>query len=1459
MATALTPGDIAILGFRSGAPDGVAFVTFKDLDAGTMLGFTDASYQQPNTPGSWRGSENFAVWTAASNVPAGTVVVLSFPNTPPSTADNGAISSAGLSGISGNGDQIFVYQRNDGMVSASSPFATTGTQTTWNAANGGSLLFGINVAATSGFITSGTANLNSTNTSYLPDAGSGAGGLTLGATALNITSAGIIANAQYNGARTGLSIADFKAQILDQNNWSVVDGTTGTLNSTDLAIASTGTPTVGAAPKIAENTTTPFLNLAATGSGLASGVISDPTDPAKTLGIDFLLADTDTPVGNLTVTVASSNQTVVTNANLTLTGTGANRNLKINPTGVGLSDITVTVNDGTSTNAYIVKYAASAAGTANSRFLTGASNASTAIAIDSNYMLVGDDENQALRLYDRTNSGLAVNSFDYTTLLGLTDISGGVPREVDIEASAKVGNRIFWLGSQSNNDPAGNSRPNRDRLFATDTTGTGAGTSLSYSGRYDFLRADIINWDVTNGHGKGANFYGLAASAAAGVSSKANNGYNIEGLEFAPDDTTAYVAFRAPQEPTGTRTNALIVPVTNLTTLLAASGGGAAGTATFGAPIELDLGGRGIREIRKNASNQYAIIAGPAGDNPGTAPADFRLYTWTGNAVDVPVLRSTDLTALNAGGSFESIVEVPTSLSDTSTLQLLVDNGETVFYNDGAIAKDVAANFQKSRSELVTLGSTLTVDPITKINTIQGAGTAATAGTFAIEGIVVGDFQGTGQLGGFYLQAEDTDADRNPLTSEGIFVNSLTAVNVGDKVRVTGTVAENAATPSFNQAVITPTTAADISVLATGQQALVTPTVVDLPITTLGDLERYEGMLITIPEPLTVTEVFNLGRFGEVSLSADGRLFNPTNIIDPNDAVASGTNSTGTSNAAAVTAQQNLNNRRRILLDDGSTLSNLSDVPYIDTTDANPANDTLRIGSTISGLTGVLGFGFNNYRIQPTQAPVFNYEPRPALPDVGGGIKVGSFNVLNYFNGDGVGGGFPTSRGANTSVEFERQRAKIVSAIKDLNADVVGLSEMENDGDGANSAIVNLVNGLNAAIGSNTYDYIKLANTTGSPGTDQIKVAFIYKPGALTPVGNAVYFNDSAFNTARPPLAQTFINNASGEKFTPIVNHFKSKGSSAGLPGDADQGDGQGLSNATRKAQSTALLNFVAQVQTTSGDGDVMVLGDLNAYNEEDPIDILRAGGLTKLTTTTDSYVFDGQTGSLDHALVTSSLLAQVTGAAKWNINSSEPIVLDYNDDVLSSGENVAEDRNDLTLYRADRFRSSDHDPVLAGLDLKPIGGSPLADNLIGTSGSDPLFGGAGNDIINGGAGNDFITGGAGVDLLFGGTGSDTFVYYGSNEGIDKINDFEVGIDRLSISRAGFGGNATFGTDALGILDATRFGIGSSATTASQRFVYNNASGALFFDADGVGGAAQVRLAQLVGNPALTNASFAIF
>jgi hypothetical protein len=463
------------------------------------------------------------------------------------------------------------------------------------------------------------------------------------------------------------------------------------------------------APTITENTASSFVNLPATIGGALSSVISDPTDPGLTLGIDFTLADPDTPVNSLNVTVSSSNAAVVPNANLNLTGSGATRNLKITPAGVGYSNITVTVSDGGQTGTYLINYAASAAPVTpgDIQFHTGKSDASTAIAVDASYMLVADDEDQTIRLYHRSNSGTPVNSFDFTASLGLTDINGGVPREVDIEASTRIGSRIYWLGSHSNSS-SGASRPNRNRLFATDVSGAGAATTLTFVGRYDNLKTDLINWDTTNGHGLGANFFGLAFSAAVGVipESPDGSGFNIEGLTIAPDGTTGYISFRAPISPASARTNALIVPVTNLQSLV--TGNPTAGPAIFGTPIQLSLGGRGIRSIERNTAGQYLIIAGPSGA-AGAAPNDFRMYTWTGNPAQAPVLNSVNLTALNTGGSFESIVEVPTPLGFAdqflvSTIEVLSDNGDTIYYNDGVAAKDLANNqHKKFRSDTLTL------------------------------------------------------------------------------------------------------------------------------------------------------------------------------------------------------------------------------------------------------------------------------------------------------------------------------------------------------------------------------------------------------------------------------------------------------------------------------------------------------------------------------------------------------------------------------------------------------------------------------------------------------------------------------------------------------------------------------------------------------------------------------------
>jgi YDG domain len=467
------------------------------------------------------------------------------------------------------------------------------------------------------------------------------------------------------------------------------------------------------APTIAMNVTTTSnyvdggIATSPLSSFATSGVLNDSTDPTKNFGIDFTIGDAETAVGSLIVTATSSNLAVLPLANLNLTGMGASRNLKITPNAEGFSDVTITVNDGTTTSSFTINYASSNASinTATTRFHTGTSDASTAQMIDNNFMIVGDDENQALRLYDRQNSGLSIKSFDFTTSLGLTDLSSGSPREVDIEASAKVGNRIYWMGSHSNAS-SGNNRPNRSRFFATDISGTGNSTTLSYIGRYDNLKSDLLAWDAANGHGLGANFLGLAASSTAGIAPEIadGSGFNIEGFEIAPNNTTAYICFRAPLQTNITRTKALIIPLTNFANLV--SGNPTSTTATFGTPIQLDLGGRAIREMKKNASGEYLIIAGSNDGSTAVAPKDFRFYTWTGNPTDAPILRSANLTALNSGGSFESIVDLPSPLLSSSNLQVLIDNGDAIFYGNGTIAKELPQNnHKKFRSENINLGT----------------------------------------------------------------------------------------------------------------------------------------------------------------------------------------------------------------------------------------------------------------------------------------------------------------------------------------------------------------------------------------------------------------------------------------------------------------------------------------------------------------------------------------------------------------------------------------------------------------------------------------------------------------------------------------------------------------------------------------------------------------------------------
>lgn len=448
--------------------------------------------------------------------------------------------------------------------------------------------------------------------------------------------------------------------------------------------------------------TSPFLDLGVSVRGAVSGVIGDPTDPAATTGIGFVFAPADGgDPSTLTIAATSSNTAVVDAAGLALAGSGATRQLTITPRDVGYATIIVSATDASNhAGTYTIRYAASAAASQPqaTRFLTGASDASATVALDAGTMLVADDETNVLRVYDRRHSGLPFAGFDFSGELNLTDPENP---ELDIEGSARVDDRVFWTTSFSNSKNF-HVRPNRHRVFATDLSGSAAGATLAYAGRYDWLLEDLVAWDQANGHGLGTNTLGFAASSAEGVDSKTPEGFNIEGLAIAPDGLTAYFAFRAPLLPTTDRHQAVIIPVTNFAELITAAAPDSKpqGSAAFGAPILLDLGGRGVRSLDRNASGQFLITAGPPGDATGIAPADFRLYAWTGQPADAPFDLGVDLTALDInGGSFESIAEVPQPLAAGSVLQFLLDNGDSVWYADGIAAKDLPEpRFRKAAS-----------------------------------------------------------------------------------------------------------------------------------------------------------------------------------------------------------------------------------------------------------------------------------------------------------------------------------------------------------------------------------------------------------------------------------------------------------------------------------------------------------------------------------------------------------------------------------------------------------------------------------------------------------------------------------------------------------------------------------------------------------------------------------------
>lgn len=441
------------------------------------------------------------------------------------------------------------------------------------------------------------------------------------------------------------------------------------------------------------------------------GAIGDPSNPALMIRV----IPTNRPF--LVVSAASDNPQVVSNSGLGLQQVApAAYSLRIEPHGVGYANLILEAWDGEQRARLALPYAASAMGRPGGRFHSGAADASTAIPLDDDWMLVGDDENQVLRVYSRRYSGPPVWQTNMTPFLGLTDFEAGQPREVDIEASVRAGNRIYWLGAHSHANLA-EGRTNRSRLFATDLLGSGTNLTLVYAGRYDYLKLDLVQWDASNGHGKGHDYYGLAASTLEGVEPKSPGGFNLEGLAWAPGSTNvAYIGFRAPIVPPTNRCFALVVPVLNFTELVGSNV--PPGSAVFGPPIELDLFGRGIRSMERDEQG-YLIVAGTPLNFRGPYPDDFKLYLWSGQPQDPPRELTADLAGLNP----EGIVELPPRPWTPETLvQLISDNGVMDWYGDGQQAKLLPIReFRKFRSDWVALGQVTRSAPLLRPVMVDGA------------------------------------------------------------------------------------------------------------------------------------------------------------------------------------------------------------------------------------------------------------------------------------------------------------------------------------------------------------------------------------------------------------------------------------------------------------------------------------------------------------------------------------------------------------------------------------------------------------------------------------------------------------------------------------------------------------------------------------------------------------------
>jgi hypothetical protein len=409
-------------------------------------------------------------------------------------------------------------------------------------------------------------------------------------------------------------------------------------------------------------------------------------------------------------------------------------------------------------------------------------------------------------------------------------------------------------------------------------------------------------------------------------------------------------------------------------------------------------------------------------------------------------------------------------------------------------------------------------------------------------------------------------------------------------------------------------------------------------------------MRVRFDSDFEVADVYNAGR-GQWTLAAGGPLRIPTELAAPGE-------------AAAEIARANRERSLSVQLSE----------------DVNPARP---VGARLQGVTGVLGHDGRGQRLLLEGLPAVEDPGAPdAPPRATGALRLVGLNLLNYFNGDGRGGGFPTERGARTPDDFTAQQSRLKAALAQLQPHLLAVQELENDGFGPHSAARSLQALLRAATGT---AWSVVDPGVGPLGGDVITVGLFYRADRLVPLGPAETLGSTPFaGLSRQPLAQRFSVRGGESSLWIVVNHLKSKGGCPETGPNRDRGDGQGCWNPARLAAARALTEWLQSLIARSGTDRALVLGDMNAWRQEEPIQAFRQAGYRDLVALRSglpqySYVYFGQRGTLDYAFASPSLEPLTQAAFIWHINADMP--------------------RGLTLPQP-WLRASDHDPVVVDLDF---------------------------------------------------------------------------------------------------------------------------------------------------------------